>query len=154
MKNIYLKFTLYTLVLSLFCLGCDSSNHNGLDAPPPKVLKMEIIDRTDFTHNKHDVIITNPENIGSIEEQLNLMEQVYDKNVKSSRGFYELLIFYNKGKKEDFGIIYTVYDGVVIDNYNTNLTYKNNELEQLMIKFLSNWIILGQAARSGRAGFC
>jgi len=64
------------------------------------------------------------------------MKEVFDTNVQSNRGFYELRVFYKNGADETIDVTYTVFDGVVICNENTNKRYKNNEMDHLMLYYL------------------
>ena len=125
------------IFLSIFSIGCDT-NQKAFDQQSNEIEKIKIINKTLNTFNKKETIIKDSINVNLIKDQLNLMKKISNANVKASTGFYELQLYYKDGKQEDFGIIYTTYDGVVIYDYNSNLEYKNDRLEQLMVNFLSN----------------
>jgi hypothetical protein len=85
-----------------------------------------------------DTVITDPREIADFQVELDSMKEVQNMNIRYSEGFYEIILFYNNGRQEDIGLIYTIYDGIVIYNDNTNRAYKNNNMEGFVRKFFTS----------------
>ena len=54
-------------------------------------------------------------------------------NVKSNFGFFEIIITTNGDKKMNMGVIYTVYEGVVIRDFNGGF-YKQDKYDDFIIR--------------------
>jgi hypothetical protein len=134
MKKFYCLLILFT---NVWLVGCDTDKARPPTSEGLSIIKIKITNYTDNEHIKTDTTITDQSDIAEFAEQIHAFKEVHDLNVKSSFGFYDVIIYYSDGSKTDYGVIYTVFDGVVIYNYNTNRMFKNNEIYNLMLKYLA-----------------
>jgi hypothetical protein len=121
------------IFLAIFSINCEGNSNLSQQAQPIDSIK--IVNRTPIRYNKNDTTIKDANNINRITDQLHRMTKTSNANLKASRGYYELILFYKNGKKEDLGIIYTIYNGIIITNDNDNTEFKNDALEQMMWEF-------------------
>ncbi len=132
MKTSHFFIAIFGGIVSLNCNLSGNSN----DAQNDTIVKIKIINRTPNHYIKADTVITNPDNIAEFSRQFKMLKEVFDTNVQSNFGYYKLEVFYKNGREEDFAIIYTVFDGLVIINENTSKRYKDNEMDNLMLHYL------------------
>ena len=121
------------IFLAIFSISCDAKLNSNQQSR--SIDSIKIVNRTPRRFNKNDTTIKDANNINGITYQLQQMTKTSNANVKASRGFYELVLFHKDGKKEEFGIVYTTYNGIIICNDNDNTEFKNDTLEHMMWQF-------------------
>lgn len=95
----------------LFC-HCKGGSHSKDKVLPTRI---EIVNKTYNKEIKHAVTVTDP---GAIKEFVDLVEglQKYrNPKVAASLGYFEYSIDYPNGEKKSLDVIYTIYDGIIID---------------------------------------
>ena len=143
MKKLFTAFNIIFMLASLTCISCETGSNKQGEKAPPTISKIKIIDRTSLHYYMNgrtisEKIITDPGEIKRFQVELDSMKGVENMNIRHSLGFYELILFYNNGKQEDTGLIYTIFDGIVFYNYNTNKAFKNNNMEGLVESYFKN----------------
>ncbi len=137
MKNI--KLAIF-LIWGLSNISCNFSSTNiSQGTVKPNIVKAIIVDHVPNTHNAGRLIVTNNEDLEAIGNEIKLVKEIQDTiELKNNFGFYELTVYYVDGKESHIDIIYTVYNGVIINSEDTHKCYKNDRFEGLVIKLLSN----------------
>jgi hypothetical protein len=137
MKKFFIALNVFLIVVHLTFIGCDASSNKSQNNASRKIFKIKITDRTDVHYYMNgrtigDTIVTDPAKIAAFQVELDSMKEVQNMNTEYNLGFYEIILYYTNGTKEDTGLIYTVYDGVVFYNENTAKAFKNNHMEEFV----------------------
>ncbi|HLY71359.1 MAG TPA: hypothetical protein VKR53_16610 [Puia sp.] len=104
---------------------------------------MNIVNVEVVNYSKNDNIIdkykiTDNAEISKIEVELNRLKQMSDTpNLRASLGYIDLILNYKNNSHKQYEIIYTIYDGVIIqgssNGYLMDRSFKNNKLEMLVV---------------------
>jgi hypothetical protein len=143
MKNAYLFSSFFFALIFPYCLDAIGKNtyrqNNGQE-----IVQIKIIDKT-FDHyymngrRTKDTVLTSANTIEKFKIELSALKEVHNLNTRHSMGEYQVTILYANKKKLFLGVIYSIYDGVIIFDYYKNRMYKNDKLEQLISPyFISN----------------
>jgi len=134
MKNTAIKCL---LILCLINTGCDFTNLGGtVKEKKTDIVAIKIVNHTENKYIKRDTVLTEQKDIASINEQLNKLTPFKNVNGKKEMGYFGLtLVFVDKNELK-YDVVYTVYDGVIVYNENSNQTYKDDKLEEIALDFL------------------
>ncbi|MBW4890055.1 hypothetical protein KXQ82_10025 [Mucilaginibacter sp. HMF5004] len=128
-----ISMILFLCVFFLKCTWGTSVDHQNKFS---NITEIKIINRTTNKFVKRDTTLTKHDDLEKIVGQLKQMKGVPNVNGKKNFGFFELVLSYSDQKSDTFEVVYTAYDGVIIFDENKNLSYKNDELEDLMLQYL------------------
>lgn len=122
--------------LFLLLFSCMNKNQNASNS-------MNIVNVEVVNYSKNDNIIdkykiTDNAEISKIEVELNRLKQMSDTpNLRASLGYIDLILNYKNNSHKQYEIIYTIYDGVIIqgssNGYLMDRSFKNNKLEMLVV---------------------
>jgi hypothetical protein len=137
MKTLFTASNLFLVIFCLVCAGCVPTIDHSEDGNWATLTKVVITDKTDVHYYKNGQTtptktITDPEDIKAFRVELDSMKKVQNMDIKYNMGNYDMILCFKDGTSEEAGLIYTIYDGVVFYNYNTNKSYKNNHMEELV----------------------
>ena len=143
MKKLVIVLNFLFLVTCVTGMGCEKGNKKSQNKASARILKIKIIDRTNVHYFMNgrtisDTVITNPGDIKTFQTELDSMKEVRNMNIRYNLGFYEIILSYDNGTRQDIGLIYTVYDGIVIYNENTAKAFKNNHMEEFVHAYFTH----------------
>ena len=137
MKKIIVTCFLIALLL------CDCNHKvadytmNGSD-----ISRIELINRTPNKLIPDRIILTDPLSISGVVTEINHLEPIDEPNVKANVGLYEMEVVFKDKSWKRYDVIYTRYDGVVVNGsggFLMNKYYKNDRLEMLILSlFIKN----------------
>lgn len=133
---------LRNIIFSLLIISI-SCNSPDVKSGASEISKIELQDRTfvDYYVNKkftREVVVTDLSKIEDIKTQIDLMKKVPEGGTRRSFGYYGIILYLKNGDRKIYDIVYTVYDGVIINEEGTENKYKNNELEHLIDAYFTN----------------
>src|ERR1700744_1312820 len=141
MKKLFSIFYLLLFVNNTACSACQS-HVKTFGKLKPVIVKIEITDKT-YIHycmngkTTKKTIIVDQSDLRHFQIELDSMKEVHDVNIRYSVGYYDMVFYFDDGTRQQTGLIYTIYDGVVFQNYETNQSFKNNEMEVLVRGYFS-----------------
>jgi hypothetical protein len=127
------KFFFSAIVVGIL-LSCNSSLKPEDSAQIFDWSKIKIVNHTPNHYIKKELIITTLKDIKRITDQLKLLKPIAHVNLKSSKGLFEVILSKKDNEVNTFEVVYTTYDGVIIVNEDNNKTYKNDQLEQIVME--------------------
>ena len=135
MKKIY-AFLFFAFLFS----SCNGQNQQvGIDASKVKVIKIKNKVDCNFRNYKSGEIIIKEKKL--IEDIINAFKYLTplkeDVVTNANNGVFEI-DFYEGDINHYYIINYTIYDGVIISNYNNGERFKNNRLEVEVQKHFLN----------------
>lgn len=140
MKNTHLSIrfiaSIALLVVVLSLISCFNNNVKTKElsfcSQSPSIEKLHISNKTYNKKIVANITITDASQIALFCDQINKLKKVDGKvNVKTSLGFFEVNSNEDKSIANSIEIIYTRYDGVIIDYRGQE--YKNDRLESLVL---------------------
>ncbi len=127
MKN---KILLYFIP---FLFGCNSSNSqtdSSLELPK----QIKIIDKT-VSYFSDTLIISDSMFIKEYCDEIKKMRVEKNANLKANKGFFEVRLYYKNKSEDEYAIIETTYDGIIImHSYGSDagILYKNDKLHSML----------------------
>jgi hypothetical protein len=103
------------------------------------VKRIEIWNRTDNHNIAKQITVTDRLQIDRLIREVNRMALVDSEvNVRISFGGYDMKIEMNNNTEKDLFVVYSTYNGVIIQGYNESGTemnkyYKNDDLERTIL---------------------
>jgi hypothetical protein len=103
------------------------------------VKRIEIWNRTDNHNIAKQITVTDRLQIDRLIREVNRMTLVDSEvNVRISFGGYDMKIEMNNNTEKDLFVVYSTYNGVIIQGYNESGTamnkyYKNDDLERTIL---------------------
>ena len=126
---------LICLVLLFQLFSCSESIKDNLEAPgfSNKTGKIIIYDKTEKKSNPGKLEITDKNKIKKICYETSRLEEIRNISVKANFGYYQMEFVATNNETYNADVIYTVYNGVIIEI--NNKTYKNDALESLILYY-------------------
>ena len=130
-----MKKYIFYLTLLILTTSCKGQNNDIIKIDSSRVKEIIIKNKVSYSQQElidGKIVITNRDKIESILNSLNHSKKILEPpSLNANFGYFDIEII--EGDKSHFyGINYTVYDGVIIADYNSTKRYKNDELEGLV----------------------
>jgi hypothetical protein len=137
MKKNSAALNLFLFFMGLTFISCKTGNNQSQNQHARRISEIQITDRTALHYymkgkTVRTKTIFNSNQIKDFQVELDSMKEVQNVNIKYSQGSYDIILFFNDGTSRETALIYTIYDGVVFYDYNTNKSFKNNDMEVLV----------------------
>jgi len=115
--------------------GCSDSIKDKLNTPgfSGQIVELDIYNKTRASFNSQELKITDKEKIGKICHEIKNLQKADGVSVKANFGYYQLELRTIKNELYSLDVIYTTYNGVIIQMNND--TYKNDSLESLILYY-------------------
>jgi hypothetical protein len=132
----------YRAILLLALNSCASRSQDIIHSELVK--KIEIRNGTNNRYISDHITVTKRVQIDELVTEVNRMKPLdSDVGVKSNFGDYDMRIEMQDGSEKVFFIVYTAYDGVIIQGYNKSETamnqfYKNDRLEMAILSLFDH----------------
>jgi|SRR6516164_4488615 hypothetical protein len=127
--------------LSLFVILVSCIEHSNRFIDAKDISKIDIENITTNYYIPKSIEITDFASISKIADEINNLIQIKEVNVKDNFGYYEMRVRMKNNTKVYYNIIYTRYNGVVIDGTNIlgvmTKYYKNDNLELFILKLFN-----------------
>ena len=124
------------IIFLLILIISEPSCTNYNDKAESNITQIRIVNHTNNKFIKRDTTLIDTGSLAQFTYQYNHMKQITYADVRYIFGSFELVIKFNNNHQQNIGVVYTVYDGVVILDESNGKMYKNDLMEGLMIKDL------------------
>jgi hypothetical protein len=126
------------IISVLFCqllFGCSDSIKDRLTIPGSEnqIKKVVIYDKTNRKVNLNKIEMVDKDKIRKICDEIRGLEEVSNISTKAHFGYYQVELTTVKDETFSLDVVYTIYNGVVIEM--NNKTYKNDDLESLILHY-------------------